>query len=135
MVDETSPTGSRMTGFTLVTREAEWDDFERARMVELGEFEATVCDGCGFPPEIADDAEFFWGFGTRVCPVCASQEQYGRMLGEADADEAKKRGEDAPAKDPRPEDGRTVQIKGLTREEADAAKAPTPGRHRHRKRR
>lgn len=44
----------------MTTREVEWDDEERARVLALLEYEDQVCPGCGgyLPETTRDEAEF-----------------------------------------------------------------------------
>lgn len=42
------------TGYTIITREAEWDDESRGRALRLGEHEAGMCPcGCGLQMAVA----------------------------------------------------------------------------------
>jgi hypothetical protein len=53
-----------------VTREPEWDDLQRTRMLALAEYHAGVHEGCGLHQSIADEDPDF-SIEDHVCPVCA----------------------------------------------------------------
>lgn len=94
---------------TVVTREAEWDDWERQKMLELAQYESRLC-ACGFPEDIADsdpDLEIAY----RVCPVCAGLAQAMRAQAEADKRETALLGKTPAPEAPRPEDGRRIHLK------------------------
>ena len=66
-----------------MTREAEWDDQQRANMLALADYEADLCD-CGFPSEVADsDPDLVVKY--RECPVCAGLAKVTRIQASADA--------------------------------------------------
>jgi hypothetical protein len=94
---------------TVVTREAEWDDLERDKMLALAQFEAEVC-ACGMHYTIAD-ADPSLELTLRVCPVCAGMAQQMRVLQARDEATAKARGDKAPPGVRRPEDGRHIGLR------------------------
>lgn len=68
---------------TVVTREAEWDDVQRANMLALADYEADLCD-CGFPSHLADtDPDLRIKY--RECPVCSGLSKAMRVQAAADA--------------------------------------------------
>lgn len=94
---------------TVVTREVEWDDWERQKMLDLADHEAHLCE-CGFPESIADqdpDLEIT----HRVCPVCAGLAQAGRIQAEADKREVSALGAAPPPAARLPSDGRKVGLR------------------------
>ena len=65
-----------------MTREPEWDDMERAKMLALADYEADLCD-CGFPSAVADtDPDLRVKY--RECPVCAGLARAVRIQNDAD---------------------------------------------------
>ena len=111
-----------VTGRTVVTREPEWDDAERDQMLALVEYEAGVCD-CGFHESVIDPDTLHVTFDDRVCPVCAGATQYRRHLDDRDDEFLKGLGKDAPARTPRPSDGRRTFIKPVPPREKPTKKS------------
>jgi hypothetical protein len=99
-----------LTGVTVVTREAEWDDFERERLIGLAVYERGVC-ACGFHESVASDRENHFTFEDSTCPVCRGAARYARM--QAATDERQRDDNAAPAT-PRPGDGRRTFIRRLS---------------------
>lgn len=53
-VHEHFDSDGKRTGHTIVTRESEWDDETRARVLALAEHDAETCGcGCGLPISVA----------------------------------------------------------------------------------
>lgn len=93
---------------TVVTREPEWDDVERRKMLALVEYESTICK-CGYPEQIADeDPDLEMQF--RVCPVCAGVAKALRMKHTEDREETKRLGEEPPPDADLPDDGRYPRL-------------------------
>lgn len=46
-----------MTGYTVVTREAEWDDYARAEAIAAVVAKASRCPNCGMPKSLRDGDE------------------------------------------------------------------------------
>lgn len=93
---------------TTVTRESEWDDMERAKMLALADYEANLCD-CGFPCEVADtDPDLTIKY--RECPVCSGLAKAARVQAARDrALVAEVYGKDGPQPgDELPDDGRRI---------------------------
>ncbi|RNL63651.1 hypothetical protein EFK50_07870 [Nocardioides marmoriginsengisoli] len=91
---------------TVVTREPEWDDTERAKMAGLVLYESQICS-CGLHESIArtdPDMEII----LPVCPVCADFKKQMRVLDAEDEKKVHALGEKPPAGAPRPSDGRSV---------------------------
>lgn len=115
-----------LTGFTVVTREPEWDDEQREAFEDLRAYESEVhVNGCGLHDSIArenPDAKI----AEDTCPKCAEVEVAMRVLGAQDAaEEAKFR--DVPGKR-RKSDGRRRWLQLKTPQEiADEAAASTAG--------
>lgn len=97
-----------LTGVTVVTREAEWDDFEQAKMLALVEYERGIHNGpgeCGFHDSIAKlDPEV--AIEHDVCPLCASKAVEDRKQDARDDRLMKRYGDDPKPDIPRPGDGR-----------------------------
>lgn len=94
---------------TVVTRDVEWDDVERAKMQGLALYEAQICN-CGLHESIAEtDPDL--DIVLPVCPVCAGLAQQMRVLAESDATEVKALGDKPAASAVRPADGRSVRLK------------------------
>jgi hypothetical protein len=90
----------------VVTREAEWDDVERANMLALADYEADLCH-CGLPSSLADtnpDLQVKY----RHCPVCAGLARVTRIQAKRDATEVEEAyGKQGPRPGDRiPQDGR-----------------------------
>lgn len=65
-----------------MTRESEWDDTERTKMLALADYEADLCE-CGFPEAVADtDPDLQVKY--RDCPVCAGLARASRAQADAD---------------------------------------------------
>lgn len=57
-----------LTGTTVITREAEWDEETRGRVLRLAEYERSLClCGCGLPTAVAHDPKAVIGVGKYVC--------------------------------------------------------------------
>lgn len=105
-----------------MTREPEWDDQQRERMLQLAEYEAGVCPDCGTHHEMRDPERHFYQMETPICSVCAGIERTQRMLTEQD-DENGKRLRDQAVSEPRPSDGRKLNARLLSPFEVAQAKA------------
>lgn len=67
---------------TVVTREVEWDDQQRANMLALADWEADLCK-CGLPTALADtDPNIEPKY--RHCPSCANLAKFARYQHAAD---------------------------------------------------
>ena len=117
----------RLTGYTVVIRESRINDYDRTELLGLAMFEDQVCR-CGFHPSIADDDSNVFTPETRKCPVCAGEAQWDRMLHEQD-EAASKAAPDAPARTPRPSDGRYPYMRFLSPDEAEQLKQTRGGEH------
>ena len=104
----------------MVTRESEWDDLERDKMLALAEFESGVCD-CGVHSSLSHDKSNYFKLVEGKCPLCASLEVQGRIRAQHDAAAAKS-AEDHPAR-PLPSDGRRLALRQVSPAELEAAKA------------
>lgn len=93
-----------------MTREPEWDDHERAKLLAWSLYESQLCD-CGLHQSIADedpDLEMV----PRVCPACAGIAVQMRILADAEDREMEAYGSDGPPPGaPRPSDGRTHTLR------------------------
>lgn len=114
-----------LTGYTVVTRDAEWDSNERNRMLALEMYEAQVCD-CGFHESVLSDPSNIIMPKPRVCPVCAGLDGYMRVL-KADDDEWDKKHKDPSPAEKRPSDGRRVSLQHLSPAEAEAERQKRKG--------
>lgn len=101
-------------GYTIVERESRIDDSDRAELLALAQHDAEV-GPCGYHPLIASDPTNTFTPETQVCPVCAAMDLWNRVLNEQDNVP-----HDAPAKTPRPSDGRHSYMRMLTPEQAAA---------------
>ena len=110
------------TGTTLVKREPEWSDDDRAQLLALAVYEGAIC-ACGFHESLTSDKSNYFQPEFRSCPVCAAADQWSRVQAKADAEAAKARGENAPPLTPHPEDGRRLFVKRLSPTEVEARRA------------
>lgn len=94
---------------TVVTREAEWDDFERAKMQALADYNAGICE-CGLHRSVADEDPDL-EVTIRRCPVCAGMDKNIRILHARDDAALKGLGENPAASADRPSDGRRLGLK------------------------
>ena len=109
----------------MVTREPEFDDGDRERLLALRAYQAGVCE-CGVHESLTADKANVFTLEKRTCPVCRSSAQYGRVLAEEDK-RAEERLKDAAPVTPRPSDGRRVFLRQLSALEVAARrKAPGP---------
>ncbi|MBT1171267.1 hypothetical protein [Bifidobacterium sp. SO4] len=74
-------------GYTVLT-EPEWDDTERAWMLALADYEASLCPSCGLPKSECStpDAEFRIHADAHICWTTAHQQQALRQWREEHAD-------------------------------------------------
>lgn len=94
-----------LTGFTVVIRDSRIDDADRRDLLAYQQLQRETCT-CGYHPSLTDpDSGNVFTPESRVCPVCAGEAQWDRMLREDDEKHAKLH-EDRPVKTPRPADGR-----------------------------
>ena len=89
---------------TIVTRDVEWDDQQRANMLALAEYEADLC-ACGLPKHVADTDPHL-ELKYRVCPVCAGLAKAARMQQKLDEEEVRTLGKEPAPEADRPTDGR-----------------------------
>lgn len=113
-----------LTGYTVVTREAEWDDRQRERMLALAYYERGVCD-CGFHESVATDRANTFTFETKVCPLCRASAKMNRIQASADETADNQLGEKAPPGAPRAADGRRTFLRQLTPLEVAAQTGPS----------
>lgn len=105
-----------LTGWTVVERESRIDDTDAADLMALARFEREVCS-CGYHPSIAEDEANTFTPESRVCPVCAGETAWKRVLGKQD--EAWEHDhKDADPKAPRPSDGRRTWMRMVPPTEA-----------------
>lgn len=93
---------------TVVTREPEWDDAERAKMLALFEYESSIHNGpgeCGLPDEIARSNPHMEPV-VETCPMCADRARNDRVWAKRDQDFEKRLGDDPAPEERRPSDGR-----------------------------
>lgn len=102
----------------MVTREAEWDDVQRDRMLGLGIYEAGICE-CGIHESLTSDPSNHFTFEQRTCSVCRGVARYGRMMAHSDDLARKTIGENPPPGTPDPADGRRLFVKMLSPLEVD----------------
>lgn len=96
-----------------MTREPEWDDTQRRRMLALAEYEAGIhVGGCGLHESVAKDDPYFT-LEDSTCPVCAAVET--EIRARASREHEREQELDAGAK--RPSDGRTTFVRLLRPDE------------------
>lgn len=97
-----------------VTREPEWDDFQRRRIQALKTYQRGICPNCGIHHSLAEADDFYWTYEERFCSTCASAAQFHRALAAKDEEKVAEFGEDPEPLIPRPDDGRTIVMRELT---------------------
>lgn len=112
-----------LTGWTVVERESRIDDADRADLLGLARYEVEVCS-CGYHPSITHDPENGFMPESDVCPVCGGLDLQHRVLHEQDEKATPK---DAPAKKPRPSDGRKTYMRRMTPEEVTSRRESERG--------
>jgi hypothetical protein len=96
----------------VVTREPEFDDAERERLMAYLAYQAGICE-CGIHESLSSDKSNFFTFEKRTCLACRGKAQYLRIL--ADEDKAvEDRLENAPPAAARPSDGRRLFLRQLS---------------------
>lgn len=70
-------------GIVTVTREPEWDDYERDKMLALELYESEVCE-CGFHKSIAHDPDQWFDLESVTCPLCADIAARMRSIAKSD---------------------------------------------------
>jgi len=93
----------------VVTREPEWDDLERDKMLALDEYELGICE-CGFHRSVADEDPDL-EITVRHCPVCAGLAQRHRQIQAEDEKAVKALGESPAPEAERPDDGRLLGLR------------------------
>lgn len=94
---------------TVVTREPEWDDYEREKLAALVQYEAEIC-ACGLHESVADEDPDL-ELTPRRCPVCAGLEQTMRTINEQDETAVAALGKSPAPEVERPSDGRTFSLR------------------------
>lgn len=89
---------------TVVTRESEWDDLEREKMLALEQYESEICS-CGFHVSVADRDPHL-ETTVRKCPVCAGLAVNARVIAAEDKKQIEALGKSPDPLTPRPDDGR-----------------------------
>ena len=100
--DHYNPAGE-LTGWTIVTREGDWDDRSRDEALALADYEANCCTNCGYHVSIIDNEPLLVPV-EQGCVVCAAMDRHARDLHAGD----KKAGKP-------PEDGRPWRLDGVRR--------------------
>lgn len=106
----------------MVERESRVDDADRIELLAMARHDAEVCH-CGYHPSLTDDEANVFTPESRFCQVCGGQAVWGRVQAEQD----KSVPHDAPAKTPRPSDGRHSYMRMLTPEQAQTARDKAKG--------
>lgn len=108
-----------LTGYTVVTREPEWDDTSRDELLALARYELEV-HSCGYHSSLTHDPANVFMPTEDTCPVCKGRDAFARIQHDADQKAEKAAGDD-PRKS-RPGDGRTTYMRLLPPDEAEAVK-------------
>ncbi|MCM0622721.1 hypothetical protein [Nocardioides bruguierae] len=108
-----------LTGTTVVTREPEWDDDERRRLLALAAYHEQTCDR-GHHPDVAGDPHLFWTFEDSRCPLCAEIDKWQRIQHDRDAKAIRQLGDEPSPFIPRPDDGRSTYLRRMTPDEVTA---------------
>lgn len=113
-----------LTGFTIVTREVEWDDRQRARMEALSIYERGVCS-CGFHESLTNDKANAFTFEVKTCPVCRGAAKFDRIQQHSDEQSDKTLGDNPPPGLSRSADGRRTFIRQMSPLEVAAMQRPS----------
>lgn len=109
-------------GAQTTTTEAEWDDYERDKMLALDIYDAAICSGCGVHKSRMRKGVDHYTFAEESCVVCAGADMFHRHLAAKDHGHEKtipdSYSDSAKASLPRPADGRKVYIKAQTAAQA-----------------
>jgi hypothetical protein len=88
-------------------------------MLALDQYEAGIC-ACGVHSSQKEPGKHFWDIDTEQCPICAGVDmrmrQYAAIDHEAEA-ELEHLSISEKAAQPRPDDGRRVFVRQITREQ------------------
>jgi hypothetical protein len=103
-----------------VTRESEFDDDDRTRLLALGHYEAGLHE-CGFHWSLLEDTSNVFMPEHKTCPVCRGAARYERLQHRADEDAAAGLQDNPSA--PRPTDGRSLYMRLLPPHEVDEIRA------------
>lgn len=109
-----------LSGYTVVTREAEFNDADQIGLLALQRYESEV-HACGHHASLLADKSNFFEPATHVCAVCAAKDRWDRMLRDSDATAIKGLG----PKDPYPSDGRSTYTRLLSPEEVAERQSKT----------
>lgn len=93
---------------TVVTRESEWDDRQRDKMLGLSLYRAGLCHGCGYP-KILHHPRYHFDIELERCPIKAALDRFDRIQGEAD-EKVREAQKNNPAA-PQAKDGRQVSVR------------------------
>ena len=109
-----------LTGYTLVTRESEWSDDDRRRLLALAQYEAEL-HTCGFHWSLLEDPDNVFMPQHRVCPVCKGSDRFQRIQDHADHKAAETANGNPSA--PLPTDGRSLYMRLLSEAEVEEIRA------------
>lgn len=94
------------TGYTIVSRESEWDDAQRERMQALVEYERGVHATCGLHDSIAKTDPYI-ALEDDVCPLCRAIELELRVRANREHEADEKAG----PTNPHQGDGRSTYVR------------------------
>jgi hypothetical protein len=103
-----------LTGYTVVTREPEWNDTARAFALALAEHDRGVCPGCGIHKSILDDPAYQFEVKDEVCRVCRQRDVHDRISHERNAAVVARFKDGPPPSVVLPADGRHAYIQSKT---------------------
>lgn len=113
-----------LTGYTVTTRDSEFNDGDLARLLALRAYQAGICN-CGIHESLTADRSNVFTFDKRTCPVCRGWAQYQRVMGAEDK-AAEEQLKDSPPATARPSDGRRMSIRQLSAGEVAERRAKKP---------
>lgn len=99
-----------------MTREPEFDDLERDKLLALGQYEAGLCD-CGIHKSISHDKTHVFTLEAEWCPLCQALAVQKRELDNLDSDAFERAGNDRVKR--LPSDGRRTYLRELTTTEIE----------------
>jgi hypothetical protein len=104
----------------VVTREPEFDQLERSKLLALLEYDGGVC-ACGVHKSLSHDKRNVFTLEAEWCPLCQSLAAQNRELAQLDSAAEERAGKDKAKR--LPSDGRSTFLRQLSQSEIDERRA------------